>query len=281
MKNKYIIGITVVTVLCVIIGTMYHVVGLGWSDGDSRTERIEVREADGGQTVDSAGSWRLDPFDSIKIDADILELWIGEGDGGYIEYECTKGLDPTCEVKDGVLYVRQNAKKTWTLFGVNNNNAELRVTVPRGTDLGTIDIEIDVGNIELDGLKATRCDIEASVGNIEISACTFDACGFDSDTGNVVVEDAALGNASCSSAVGNVELRDCTFGNLKIEADIGDTRVRAAQTLADYDIDLELDLGDVTVNGRREGTRYSAKGTGGYRMEISSDMGNISVDYEE
>ncbi len=282
MKNKYFIVITVITVLCVIIGTMYHVAGAGIFNRKGTAKRIEIGEVSvDGQSMEGSTEQVLEAFDSIRIDAEVLDLRIEEGEACHIEYECTKGLEPICEVKDGVLYVKQNPRRTWNFFGTGNNKASLCVTIPQGTAMGKINIELDVGNIELEGLEAARCDVEASVGNIEISSCTFDASGFDSDTGNITIEDTALGNASCSSDVGNVKLKDCTFGDLKIETAIGDTKVVAAQKLADYDIDLEIDFGNVSVNGRREGTRYSSKGTGGSRMEISSDMGDISVTYEE
>lgn len=274
MKNKYIIAITVITVCCIIIGTAVNIMGAGIFDrGGRKSESIEI-----GETI--ADGQTLEAFDSINIDADVLDLRIAKGDAYQVEYEYTKGLMPVCEVKNGTLYVKQTMKKRWSVFGISNNEATLRVTIPEGTVMGTVSIGIDVGNIELTGIEATKCGIDASVGNIEITACSFDSADIDGDTGNIIVDDTALGNAVCGSDVGSIKLKGCTFGNLEIETDIGDTAVEAVQALDEYDLDLEAELGSVQVNGRNEGTHYSSRGSGSGRIEISTDMGNISVSDE-
>lgn len=274
MKNKYIIAITVITVCCIIIGTAVNIMGAGIFDrGGRKSESIEI-----GETI--ADGQTLEAFDSINIDADVLDLRIAKGDAYQVEYEYTKGLMPVCEVKNGTLYVKQTMKKRWSVFGISNNEATLRVTIPEGTVMGTVSIGIDVGNIELTGIEATKCGIDASVGNIEITACSFGSSDIDGDTGNIIVDDTALGNAVCGSDVGSIKLKGCTFGNLEIETDIGDTAVEAVQALDEYDLDLEAELGSVQVNGRNEGTHYSSRGSGSGRIEISTDMGNISVSDE-
>lgn len=272
MKNKYIIAITVVTVCCIIIGTAANIMGAGIFDKEAkRSGGMEISES-------TADEQALEAFDSINIDAEVLDLRIETGDAYQVEFEYTKGLELACEVKNGTLYVKQTVKRGWgwNFFG-GRNKAALHVTIPQGTAMETVSVGIDVGNIELTGIEAAKCGIDTDVGNVEISACGFDSSSIDSDTGNITVDDTALGDAVCGSDVGNVKLKDCTFDSLEIETDIGDTVVDAAQPLTGYDLDLEAELGSVRVNGRKEGTRYASRGSGLGRIEISTDMGNISV----
>jgi hypothetical protein len=60
---------------------------------------------------------------------------------------------------------------------------------------------------------------------------------------------------------------------------MGNIEVRSSQSLDDYDIQLETDLGSITVNGKSYSGGYHATGSGAKRVEISVNMGNAELTY--
>lgn len=251
--------ITIITVCCVVGGTFYHVFrhGIGFF-GHGRTENT---------------SMELDAFDVIRVDANLMDVTITEGEQFYLSCEYTDRLEPVYEVKNGTLTIKQRA---YSKVGVNNAECSLSLTIPGQMD--SIDVHTALGNINLEGITASKCELLSNLGNCTLKKCSFVETELTTNMGELSVSDTSLGEAELNNDMGEIELDACTFGDLSITAAMGSVTVDAAQALDGYDMELGADMGSVHVNDRSEGTKYHQSGKDG-ELEIETNMGSIRLTY--
>ena len=60
---------------------------------------------------------------------------------------------------------------------------------------------------------------------------------------------------------------------------MGNVDIRSASPLDDAVLDLEVDLGEITVNGDEKGRDYHQDGSSGIRLAITADLGDIKVNW--
>lgn len=249
-RNTYLILITVITVICIICGTMYY--AGEWGFGFLSHNIGEVNEKNG-------ESVELEKFSSLVIESEVMDVHINRGEGYSLEYRTTKGLEPTYQVKNGTLTITQK-KKHYNLFGINNG-CDLFLTIPEDVTLSYANIESDVGDISINDMSWEKCDISADVGNIYVYGTNLGNAWFDSDTGDITLD-------------------ECEFQSLDAQSDVGDVEISTRKELSAYELDFTTDVGDIRVNGRNYGRTFYQQGTGKNYVKIQGDVGDISFVYE-
>ena len=112
-RNVYLILITVITILCIIAGTGYHLVRFGLSvaeglpsfsefieaisdwddDGDDSDDSDDNDDSDNGiSTSVDASQKNLDAFSSINADLNVVDLTIQRGNTFSITCKASKSL---------------------------------------------------------------------------------------------------------------------------------------------------------------------------------------------
>lgn len=259
-RSVWIAVITIITVCCVIGGTVYHI-GRGirfFGRGEMTRKNFDLEE-----------------FDVVKIDANLMDVTITPGNQFSLSYEYTDGLEPVYDVKSGTLTIKQ---KQYTRVGFNNANCSLSLTIPQQEAMKAFDVHTALGNIYIEEIAASKCELKSNMGNCTLKDCSFDESDIETNMGEISVRDTSLGETELKNDMGEVEVDTCTFRDLSIKAAMGSVTVEAAHDLDGYDMDLETDMGDVKVNGQSEGTKYHQKGKDG-ELEIDADMGSIRVTY--
>ena len=247
-----------ITVLAVLFGTAYHVAGprlsfSGRGQDYGENERYSFDELS------------YDEVTSIKIDADVFNLSIRQGEAFSVTYEGASRLKPKVSIDGSELYIRQSndgfhISNLKQLFGDSGDRkCSLTVTVPSDHTLYGMDVSLDLGSIELEELSMSDLKLEANLGNVELEQVNADAMSIDAD-------------------MGNVELYDMTFKNMEASVDMGNIEVHSLTDLSGYRIELNADLGGVSCNGSSKGSSYHSPGTDG-SVTIEADMGNIKLDY--
>lgn len=272
-KTVFLAILTVITILCIIGGTIYHVSGF--------IDNIHLFDFSG-VTLDHSRvtySEDLDEFSAIDLDTSVMDITLETGDTFHLSYDCVSYLVPEVTVKKGTLFLTQPDVPH---FGGSNNACSMTLTVPSGTVFTNADISSDVGNIRISGLQAEDADIQADVGDLTISGCTFTRSELDADVGDIDIGDTDFGKSEITADVGDVEITGALFTNLEISNDIGDISVDVDADLSDYQMDLSTDLGSVTLNGVGYKRSFSQKGTKdskGLRLTIENSTGDIDVTY--
>lgn len=258
-KNIYLTVITIITIICIIAGTCYHVIGWGvhfFSEqpfishilGDNDTEAESVN-----QTTET-----LDSFDNMKLDISVSNLTVTTGDSYSISYDTNRSvLIPKYEVSHGTLTVTQKSKHI-SFWG--NNHCAITITVPENTVLSNLTADGSVGDVLFQNIQAQKSTLDFSVGDLDLENC-------------------ALGDCSIDTSTGDIDVKDCTFGNMEIDTSVGDVSVSVSQDLASYDMTLDTGVGEVTVNGGSHKDHYESRGDSSNTFTVDNSTGDISVNY--
>lgn len=243
-KTIYLAVITLITIGCVLYGVNSWYggnIGFSWSFGTGNP-KYNIEE-----------SATLETFDSITVDAAVMDLVVKEGSRYALDYRGTKNLVMSYKVDDGKLVITQKKKGNM----VGNNSAVMTLTVPEDTQLERADIGIDVGDIDISKLTIDEMDTDIDVGDITITNTAFEDIVIDGDTGDV-------------------EMIECSFMNLDIATDVGDVEVGSSIDISEYTYDLKTDVGEVEVGTGEYGRKYKQDGKNG-EITIHGDVGDITV----
>ena len=256
-KNIYLTILTIVTVLCIIGGTCYHVIGWGVSLAEHFVPFFKSQQEETSTKQSSADNTKLDAFSNISVDVKVMDLTLTKGSDFSISYSASEKLVPEYDVDDGTLVLTQKGLKADSLMGMNSKKCSVTITVPE--DLQTVDINANVGDINVNQITAENLFLNANVGDIDVNACSFEK----------VVSDAN---------VGDVDFENTSFQNMEISNDVGDVSV-SAKALSDYQMDLTTDVGEVSVNDNNYRKSYNQSGDSNCKLVIDNNTGDIEVEY--
>ncbi len=253
-RNVYLILITVITILCIIAGTGYHLVRFGLSvaeglpffsefieaisDWDDDDDSDDNDDSDNGiSTSVDASQKNLDAFSSINADLNVVDLTIQRGNTFSITCKASKKLTPEYKVENNCLTITQYAKAHNAL----GRNKKCSVTITVADTLTDLKLHTNVGDVDLSGLNVLALDLRADVGDID--------------------------------------LENCTLETSTLDANVGDVDLDCKEDLSGYHIELGTGVGDVNVNDTYCHRSYSNQGDSSHSLTISNDTGDISLTY--
>lgn len=254
-KNVFMTILAVITIACIILGSLIHFTDLfsfrGHSSGhDGKTEsKAEMT------VLDDIGE-----FHSIDCDIDIASLTIQPGDSYNVSWHYKNDNEPEARVENGVLKLTQKSRNNILnlkqLAGVHE--MDLNVTVPAGTQLDTITVKADIAEISVHGLSAKTCTISTDVGDIDLTELKIPTLSVSCDTGDV-------------------DINTSEFTMLSVQSDVGDIDIDPVDDPATYSMDLKTDVGSVEIDGTDHGRHYQAAGSGGKTINVTTDTGEIEI----
>lgn len=279
-KTVYLAILALVTVFCIIIGSVYHISGwIGFGLGNLFSFISD--DANNGSSGHNNVTYSedLDAFNRIEIDSDVMNVTIQEGAAYHLEYDCPDYREPEFEVTGSRLKIKQSPAKGW-FRNHYTDKSKITVTIPSGTVLDSTEISTDVGNAYINDIQCSDFSIEADVGNIEINLCTFERSEIESDVGNIDINKSTLGRTNIDTDTGNVNLDECGFGDLEIYNDVGNVTLDSKDIdLSNYKIDLSTDLGSIRYNGQKQKKHFYQEASGtsaSYNITIETDIGKIT-----
>ena len=254
----YLTLLTVVTVICIIIGCVLHL-GFGFS-----------RSGSGKMKSDEVAAER---FKSISLELDAGDVIIEKGKSFNVSYRYPSNALPEIKVSGDKLVVKQKMKN----IHLNDLDCSLTITVPEGEELEGINGNLDVCSLKVNGFifdTSSEIDITTDVGSIEFADCTFGDLKLDSDVGSISLDACTFKKLKAAGDVGNIDINKCTFdsadcktdtGSINIsgsfsslicKCDIGSITVETDKPVKNETMDLKVSGGDITVNGEDRGSSY-------------------------
>ena len=220
-------------------------------------------------------------FTALKLDVDVAQITVTPGDGFHVEYGLCN--EPEIETAgDGTLTIREKAEEHWwdDIHFSQMIKPYLRVTVPEGTELGLVDVTVDVGDVEISQLTLGALHVDADVGDLKLQALTVQgAAALSADVGNMDCREMAVTGALTMEAdTGDIAF-DGSAAGVDADTDVGNVSLLLPGAAADWAMTLETDAGDVTVDGLDQGKRYQTNG-GQYRLEAETDTGDVEVEFK-
>lgn len=249
-KNIYLTIITLITVICIIAGSLYHILGYGLSFLGNFTG---TRFGNPGPVESNRIS--VDPFDTLSIDTGTMDVTIKTGDDYSVEYTCNEQLVPKIESDNNTLTISQEQHK-WS----NVKSYELIVIVPEDATLSEVTVDTGVGDINISGLTIEDATFDTGVGDLKLKDCELNTCSVDSGTGDNTIT-------------------DCSFNEMDIDSGIGDNKISSTKSLDGYSFDLDSGLGTIMINDDKLGSEYTVNKKSSRHISVDSGTGNITIKY--
>lgn len=257
MKKKiYLTVLTLVTVLCIIFGSIYHLAPIARDGFLSMLPIFSNSESQNAGSLKNSESIPLDAFSKIDINTDVASITICTGDDYSICYQANEKLIPTYKVQNNVLKVTQEFHFK-NVF--NNSKCRITITVPAQTSLDAVDITNNVGDIIINDIISEKLTTDSNVGDQSIEQCDISRIKMD-------------------SSVGDTDIKNCSFSFIDIDGDVGDVCIRSNHDLSQFEIDLDTSVGDVSVNRNDYKHNYTQKGNEG-SIRVDNSTGDISLIY--
>ncbi len=256
MQKTYTLTLTIITIACILIGTIYHVGGFFRNAFLFPLPFVGREDGNGGQQISTDESFK--DVASLSIDLDVMNITIGahSGDDVLVAYEGNERFKPQTELQGGTLTITQKQK---IKLGMNDAKSNLTVSLPKETGLNGLDIILDMGNIDFSDITAEDLDIDVDMGNVEGESFSANSTDIDTDTGNVL-------------------LKSARFSELFAAADVGNIEVYSDNDLSDCKFSCTTDVGNIVINGDKMSKNYERSGNNG-TVSLESDIGNILVRY--
>ncbi|MBR0165122.1 MAG: DUF4097 family beta strand repeat protein [Lachnospiraceae bacterium] len=299
------------------------VVDVDVNDGTVRQE-VPLREEE-----PVSRQWKevrdLAAFSALDIHAKIADVTVEEGEA--FRLYLTENLEPELiQDTDGTLHVRENTERAWfsrggvgSVFFGFGKAGKIRITLPASQQLTQCTMNVNLGNVAIEGVAATKWDVRASAGNLRagrLHTDTFEArCG----AGNIKMDDCSTKQLTCTSTAGNIRLRgvratqtklDSGAGNIRLEhgeagqlesytsagnvrvddvqaenyrltSSVGNIKVTLPGNRDAYTYHLTSTHGDVRLAGEKQGKRYRTEEEAGKaRVEITSNIGDVKIEWK-
>lgn len=241
LRNTVLIIASVVTVICVIIGSvdvtkkLSNIFG-GISFGKSVS--TEAKSLDG-------------DVKEIHLNLDLSNITIEKGSENTIEISNNKSSDSVVTFENGILTVECKEEVKLTPF----SGAASDVVITLANDVDVIDVVCSVGDFEVSDITAKEFTSSLDMGDVEIKGCKFDNMDISGDLGDIKVKKVEFNNGSITSSAGDVDIE-----------------------LSDGDIsfDVAVDLGDVIINGKEVDNHYKTT-DGSKNLSVSLNMGDLDI----
>lgn len=177
-KNIYLIIITIITVVCIIAGSLYHIGGFALDLFDNLIPRSD--KSLGNVCTEELS---VDEFSNLVFDTTISNINVKTGDSYMVSYKCNKRLVPKIKSSGDTLTISQSNRANYK----RNTTSEITVTIPEGTALNKLSLDTGVGDLYVTDCSFATCDVDGGTGNLSFENCAFDEMDIDGGTGNITV----------------------------------------------------------------------------------------------
>lgn len=230
---------------------------------------MPVNSLSGYEEVQRENSYDIADTNTISMDLDMGSVNIEMADVEQLQfkYDGDSKYAPVVSCKNGEFRIQEKGQDKWFNFEFSflwrGGKRAVTVVIPaKRTDLAYY-IETDASNIKLKNLHGKKADFDVDAGNLEGTGCTFEE------------------KSTVEMDAGNVSFENSVFKFLQGEVDAGNFSIESAVPLSYYDLDFDVDMGKIKVNGENVGDTYRSlnqhESGEEYHMTIEADMGNIDV----
>ncbi len=249
------------------------------------THRGGHAEASFAEGTGTAEESSLEPFTGLEIDLALAEVIIQPGDSFGLSI-LGDGLAYRCYVEDGVLHLKSESD---LLPGnlANLSYQTFEITLPEGTRLEEVDLEMGAGSLYAEGFSCRELDAEVGMGEITLEniQCSAEA-SLKAGMGQLTAGGfACAGETEIDVDMGSLTLEGSLSGHVDIECGMGSAEL----TLADpgsYGYTVECGMGSVTLDGQSVtngalsgGGSSNSAASGKVYYDIECGMGSVEITF--
>jgi DUF4097 and DUF4098 domain-containing protein YvlB len=244
-----------------------------WSDGK---QLIQVDET-------------FDDVSAIKINVDAMsKVVVKEGPTFSVKGQSLAALGEfkAGRAADGTLEVTQGSERKGWWFGFSFpglfagrdglDSSYLEVTVPRGTSLSAVGLDVDAGAVRVENIAAGRIAINASYGDVEVENLTADAITADSSSGDIKAKGLTCGSFNTRSSYGATEVENVDAKVASVDSSAG--RIEIDDLSAPESLTVDSSYGDVELAAVNVGTAKIDLASGNFSADGFSVSNSLKID---
>jgi len=254
----------------------------------------------GKETLDSyeieTGSWNQEKeagITRISVDVNYINLTIRSGEALGAEWKCRSILVPDIRMDGDTLKVTQTGEDSLSFrltsgFELSELAATLILTVPEDVYLEDLNIDVDAGNIIMNGVKSRKAEVKADFGNIVLANGEFGKLEVGADCGNVELLKSTAEGAEIEADLGRVVVSESSIGFLTVQADCGAIDVNG---IVSDEVELRADCGSISASGEFDALTadcslgsisvMTVKPESEVWLKLHADLGEVTVNGRE
>lgn len=184
----------------------------------------------------------------------------------------------TAKMEKGELVIEDKNKTNFlsNIFKPNDVPA-LIVTIPEGTQLKNLYLELGAGRGEINGIVTEDLTINQGAGEIIATKLKAASGKLEGGAGAVHFSDVNLNNYDVDCGVGLIEIQGIITGEMNINCGVGQTNLDITGNVNDYYITADQGIGPITING----LNILENGTGAKsalnRIDIDGGVGPVTI----
>jgi len=207
--------------------------------GDSDDEGSEGGRSDS-RSIDALYyEFKKSEVKNLSMDFGAAEVALIEGDKFSIE---TRGLPEECLNcylnKEGSLVVSNTHRFNLNFWSHNRRSRivpRILVTLPANASVGKLRIAVGAGK-----LVSKKLSLKCNSGNINV------------DAGNLVLEGIYGGKIDMRCGMGNLEFTGSVTGSVNLDCGMGNVKLELKGDAKNYSYDAKVGLGDFRFNGEKK-----------------------------
>lgn len=313
--NKGFKTVAIVAAICIAVGVFFAVIGFalggfrsvhvgadGFYVGNSGSSSIEALTPSGDD---------IKNYKNIDIDVDAFQVILKEGDKFSIEgsYSFAYG-EPSISLEGDTLVITEKSFRQQGFWNrlLNSNilgfwrdhELLLEIRYPKGTSFEVVDVDCAAASIRIDGITAKELNLSADAGEVNAANVNTDTLDIDIDAGDCSLNNVKVDNAFFSLDAGGLHAKefvsngldgDLNLGSADIsgtlrgvttlDVDAGEVKLITSLPESDYGLNLDVELGDVVINGRdHSGSALYNAGEGRpHTINANVDMGTVKIEF--
>lgn len=279
-------------------GANTHAMG-GVHFGSSGTAGVSVPERAPDPAADRGvrENTNLGPFSKVDVDIDLGEVIITPGETYGVSLDWSgDGYWLTYEMDGDTLKVRSNGGFR---LEMPERTATAYVYVPQDAALEKVDAHTALGDIDLSGVTVREAELSDDLGNISGYDFTAGELTVKCSLGDIYLSDVSAGSAELTNHMGNIDafelttsrslVVDADMGSVDLQGDfqgetdvknsMGNVTLSLAQPESAYAYDLEVDMGELSINGEAFHRNVSGSGSP-HSLTAETNMGDLSLWFE-
>ena len=226
---------------------------------------------------------KMDEVVDISIDIRTYELNVCEWEGTTYKVVGKNVPGLKCFVQNGTLYLKGTRK-----YFKPSLIHEVTLYVPKGAVLEQVDVGLGAGKGTIEDLRMEELDIHVGAGKFNCKNIKTDILAIEAGAGKVDCQDCEAEEARLEIGAGSLSYEGEIKQNIDISCAMGSTQLYLNDHYKDYDYDIEVAAGNLTIDQQNEGL-IAFSGLSDKRidhdankeMNLNCAMGNIYILFKE
>jgi len=220
--------------------------------------------------------------DKLDIKLKAASLVIKNGtDGSYRATDFGKGAI-TVRLDGNTLVVDETDWRHDINFGNNFPKPTLEIVLPEGINLGSCDISVGAGSVNIDTVKMDEFKLESGAGSFKGNGLTAKKAEIQTGAGSIEMNDCAFGETRIKTGAGRVVYTGALGDRTEISTGAGAVEMKVVGREDDYRVEYSRGLGSVRIDG--ESFNGVGDGAAGNRkadkiIKLSSGIGSVVLDF--